>query len=154
MKRSIVMIMIVAMIGLVSVTAVMAEGAQERADNTARPQRPFYDSEKVSLSGTVELTAAGVELTAEDGQKYDLMYPRFLAEGVELETGDRVAVEGFLVPGPRRRWDAEEDKNYLRIEKATVDDEEYELAGNFGPGYMHGHRPRGGAYGPGKMGRW
>src|SRR6056297_1982982 len=130
MKRSIVMILMAAMIGLVSVTAVMGEGAQERADDTVQPQRPYYNSERVAVTGTVNLTAAGVELTTEDGQTYELMYPRFLAEEVEIETGDTAAVEGFLVPGPRWAWNADEDEKYLRIEKATVNGEEYELAGN------------------------
>ena len=161
MKRSIGMILMAAMIGLVSVTAVMAEGAQERADGTAQPQRPFFNSEKVSVTGTVELTASGVELAAEDGQTYELMYPRFLAEGVEIETGDTVSVEGFLVPGPRWAWNENSTEKHLRVETATIDGKEYELAANFqrgagprtgpgyGPGYIHGQRPRGGAYGPG-----
>ena len=165
MKRSIGMILMAAMIGLVSVTAVMAEGAQERADETVQPRQPYYNGEEVSVTGTVELTAAGVELAAEDGQTYELMYPRFLAEGVEIESGDTVSVEGYLVPGPRWTWNEEFDENHLRVEKAVIDGKEYELAANFGPGYgpsagpgygpgyMHGHGPRGGR-GPGMMGRW
>ncbi|MFO7850330.1 MAG: hypothetical protein R6V67_10250, partial [Spirochaetia bacterium] len=82
MKRSIVMVLTAAVIGMFSVSALAAEGVQERWDGDTRApaQSPYYSSEKVSVSGTVELTAAGVELKAHDGQEYELMYPRFLAD--------------------------------------------------------------------------
>ncbi|MCF7947443.1 MAG: hypothetical protein K9M94_02480 [Spirochaetia bacterium] len=169
MKRSIVLMMLVAIVGMFSISAVMAEGAQERWDGTAPAQSPYYDGERVSVSGTVELTAGGVELKAADGQEYELMYPRYLAEDVQVKDGETVTVEGYLVPGPR--WDWGEDENHLRVDKVTLNGKEYDLAANFGPGYgsrggcwgygngSYGPGARGsmggyGGRGPGMMGRW
>ncbi|MCF7938665.1 MAG: hypothetical protein K9L68_08705 [Spirochaetales bacterium] len=147
-------------VGLLSVMSVTAEGAQERWDRTAPAQSPYYNSERISVSGTVELTAGGVELKATNGQEYELMYPRYLAEDVQVRDGDTVAVEGYLVPGPR--WDWGEDENHLRVDKVTLNGKEYDLAGNFGPGYgsrggcwgygNSNYGPQGGAYGPGARG--
>ena len=115
------------------------------------------------MSGTVELTARGVELKGTDGQEYELIYPRYLAEDVQVKDGDTVAVEGYLVPGPR--WDWGKNENHLRVEEVTLNGKNYDLAANFGPNYGFrggaygpGARgPRGGGYGgrgPGMMGRW
>lgn len=150
MKRSIVMVLTAAVIGIFSVSTLAAEGVQERwdgdtpGDTRAPAQSPYYSSEKVSVSGTVELTAAGVELKAHDGQEYSLMYPRFLADGVEVKDGDSISVEGYLVPGPR--WEADENENHLRLETVTLNGEEYNLASAHGPRGGYGHKS--GGYGP------
>jgi hypothetical protein len=132
-------------VGLISVASLAAEGAQERwgGSDPANAQRPYYNSERVNVEGTVELTASGVELEANDGKHYELMYPRFLAEDVEVKDGQNVAVEGYLVPGPRWGWGEEE--NHLRVEKVTIDGKDYDLASRFGPGYGS----RTGGWGPG-----
>jgi len=134
MKKLIGIGLFVAIIGLLSITAVAAEGLQEGRDGDAPApaQNPYYNSEKLSVEGTVKLTISGVELKATDGKVYELMYPRFLAEGIEVEDGDTVAVEGYLVPGPR--WESSEEENYLRVDKVTIDGEEYDLAAAFSPG--------------------
>lgn len=141
MKRIIMLSVMVAIIGMFSITVLAAEGAQERWDGPT--QNPYYNSERLSVEGTARLTASGVELKATDGKEYELMYPRYLAEDVQVKDGQRVAVEGYLVPGPR--WEVGEDENHLRVEKVTIDGKEYDLAASFGPGYG----PRGGAWGPG-----
>ena len=103
---------------------------QERQDGTTTTQSPYTSSESVSVSGTVELTASGVELKTGDGSEYELMFPRYLAEDVQVEDGQTVAVEGYLVSGPR--WESDEDENHLRVDKVTIDGKEYDLAANFG----------------------
>ncbi len=177
MKRLLVMSIVVAVVGLLTVTIVSAEGAQERFEGNAPApvQNQYYTGERLSIEGTVKLTAAGVKLNGTDGKEYTLMYPRFLAEGVQVEDGANMAVEGFLVPGPR--WNTEEKKNYLRVEQASIDGSEYDLAALMGSEYGHrrgfhehglwthsnnGFGPRGGARpgtgGPGMSGgpgyRW
>ncbi|MFP4268475.1 MAG: hypothetical protein ACLFQW_10810, partial [Spirochaetaceae bacterium] len=158
MKRSMVLVLTAAVISMFSVSALAAEGVQERREGETRwetrapAQSPYYSSERVSVDGTVELSAAGVELKASDGEKYSLMYPRFLAEGVEVEDGDSLSVEGYLVPGPR--WETDDDEDHLRVERVTLNGEEYDLASSYGPRGGHssrgGHGPKsGGARGPG-----
>src|SRR6056297_1434111 len=167
MKRMIVMSAMIAIIGMFSISVLAAEGAQERWDER---QNSYYNSERLSVEGTARLTASGVELQASDGKEYELMYPRYLAEDVQVRDGQTVSVEGYLVPGPR--WDWGKDENHLRVDKVTIGGKEYDLAASFGPregtwgpgacwgnsGYDPGTRnPRGGGYGnrgPGMMGRW
>ncbi len=154
MKKIIRMSVLTVSLGLLSITAVTAGGVQEgwdengKAPGTARvpgAQGSFYSSEKLSLEGRVDFTASGAELTATDGKEYDLMYPRFLAEDIDIENGATIAVEGYLVPGPR--WESAEKENYLRLTTVTINGEDYDLAPNFGP--AHGpYGARGGAYGP------
>src|SRR6056297_83992 len=137
MKRMIVMSAMIAIIGMFSVSVLAAEGAQERWDE---PQNSYYNSERLSVEGTARLSASGVELKATDGKEYELMYPRYLAEDVQVRDGQTVAVEGYLVPGPR--WESDEDENHLRVEKVMMDGKEYDLAASFGRGYG----PRAGAW--------
>jgi len=173
MKKILVLSLMLMVVGLLSVTMVIAEGVQEGQDPIAPAAgpNPYYSSEKLSLEGTVELTAAGVKLKASDGQVYDLMYPRFLADGIEIEDGQRISVEGYQVPGPR--WESDQDELHLRVDRVTIDGQEYNLASNFGPAYKPHHRAYGPGYapsygpgagrlqtggyggrGPGMMGRW
>jgi len=157
MKKLIIVSVMVVSLGLLSITAVTAGGVQEgrngigQAPGTATvpgAQGPLYSSEKLSLEGRDDFTASGVELTATDGKEYDLMYPRFLAEGIDIENGQTIAVEGYLVPGPR--WESAEEENYLRLTRVTINGEDYDLTPNFGPAHgPHGAR----AYGP-KSGAW
>lgn len=165
-------------LGLLSIAAVTAEGVQEGQDESTTTPAPmpgpgtapvpgtpgyFYNNEKLSLEGTIDFTVSGAELTATDGKVYELMYPRFLADGIEIEDGQTIAVEGYLVPGPR--WERDDEDTNLRVTMATIDGKEYDLPSNFGPAFgpygahPHGTRPygarsgaRGGAYGPGMQG--
>jgi hypothetical protein len=132
----------IALMGLLAGGALFAEGVQEDGTDAARP---YYSGETVSVEGSVKLSAGRPELTASDGTTYELMYPYFLAEGVELSDGDRVKVEGFLIPGPR--WQEDDDERHLRVEKAEVNGESYDLTA-LAPAYSRrAHGPQG--YGPG-----
>ena len=155
MKRSIALILMVAAAGLLSISPMLAEGVQEGSEGAAgEPQRvPYERFEKLSVEGSVEFGAGRPELKTQAGEVYRLLYPRFLAEEIEVESGERISVEGFEVPGPR--WASNEEERYLRVETVTLNGEEYELASRFGPGYGHpgpamgGPGMRGGGYGPG-----
>lgn len=152
MKRSIVMILMAAAAGLLSISPLLAEGVQEGSEGAAgEPQRvPYERFEKLSVEGSVEFGAGRPELKTQAGEVYRLLYPRFLAEGIEVESGERISVEGFEVPGPRWAWD--EEAKYLRVETVTLNGEEYELATRFGPGYGHPGPAMGGHMGPGRGG--
>ena len=131
MKRSIEVIFMSVAIGLLSITAATAEGIQEQREN--------FGDDLVTITGTVEFTASGTVLKTSGGQEYELMYPRFAAEEINVESGDTISVEGYIVPGPR--WEEDDDEQHLMISKVTIDGEEYDLSRQFGPG------SRGGVFG-------
>jgi len=165
MKRSIIFLTVLMVSLAAAAMPLMAEGMQEQAEPVQPGARPYGWSnnpaaqsqqlEQLELSGTVEFTAGHTRLHSSDGEVYELMYPMFLAEDLEVENGQTISVEGFLIPGTR--WSSDEDEQYLRIEKVTVNGQEYELGtggyawgrGHHGPGMMGGS-----AYGrgPGMMG--
>jgi hypothetical protein len=121
MKRTVFIISMIAAVILAGGTAALfAEGLQEGA-----PAPAYAAGERVTVEGEVSLSASRPELTADDGQVYELMYPYFLAEGVELSSGDRITVEGLLVPGPR--WAEDDDELHLRVERAVIDGRQYEI---------------------------
>ncbi len=112
-----------------------------------------WKAEIISITGTVELkTDDHPELVPSDGT-YELMYPYYLSDGIEVEDGDTITVEGILMPGPRYE---DGDEKHLRVTKAIIDGKEYDLAdvadgGRWAPmgGGMHGHHPsRGGGMVP------
>lgn len=131
MKRTLILLVMLSSM-IAAALPLIAEGAQEQAE-PAQPGQ-YARAEQIEVSGTVEFTAGHTRLNAADGEVYELMYPMYLADSLEIENGQSIDVEGFPVPGPR--WTAA-DKNadedqYLRLTKVTIDGEEYELA--FGPG--------------------
>ena len=150
MRRKIAVGMMIMAVGLLSTASLLAEGVQEGSEESARDPRTlaYEQFESIGVEGTIELSADRPELTTKEGEVYRLMYPYSLAEDIEVETGDRISVEGFVVPGPRWEWD--EGEKYLKVESVILNGEEYEPASRFGPGYgRHGMR---GGYGPGMRG--
>lgn len=134
-------------------TAVFANGEQEGSfDDAVRPWRgEEFDGEIISLTGSLKLEEGEFPSLIADGEEYELMYPHFLDDGIELSDGQPVTVEGFLVPGPR--WETEGEELHLRVTKAVIDGEEYDLEA-YGPGFgpmMGGSYggPRGGFAGRG-----
>jgi len=141
MKRS--LIISVVLITMAAATMpLIAEGIQEQADPVqqgvpgqpaARPgARPYgwnnaqaAQPEELELSGTVKLSAGHTLLQAEDGKEYRLMYPLFVLDELDIEDGEEVLLEGFLIPA--MRWAPEEDEHYLRVTKAVINGEEYEI---------------------------
>ena len=166
MKRSIIFLTVLMVSLAAAAMPLMAEGMQEQAEPVQPGTRPYGWSnnpaaqpqqlEQLEISGTVEFTAGHTRLHSADGEVYELMYPMFLAEDLEVENGQTIGVEGFLIPGTR--WSSNEDEQYLRLEKVTINGQEYELGtGGYawgqrhhGPGMMGGGRaPRGGYQQPG-----
>src|SRR6056297_3713552 len=153
MKRSIIFLTVLMVSLAAAAMPLMAEGIQEQAEPVQPGTRPYGWSdnpavqpqqlEQLEISGTVEFTAGHTRLHSADGEVYELMYPMFLAEDLEVENGQTISVEGFLIPGTR--WSSDEDEQYLRIEKVTVNGQEYELGTG---GYAWGQRH----HGPGMMG--
>ncbi|MCF7949595.1 MAG: hypothetical protein K9M94_13480 [Spirochaetia bacterium] len=153
MKRSIIFITVLMVSLAAAAMPLMAEGMQEQAEPVQPGTRPYGWSnnpavnpqqlEQLEISGTVEFTAGHTRLHSSDGEVYELMYPMFLAEDLEVENGQTISVEGFLIPGTR--WSSDEDEQYLRLEKVTVRGQEYDLGTG---GYAWGQRH----HGPGMMG--
>jgi hypothetical protein len=151
MKRSIILTVLMVSLAAAAMP-LMAEGMQEQAEPVQPGTRPYRWSnnpaaqlEQLEISGTVEFTAGHTRLHSAEGEVYELMYPMFLAEDLQVENGQTISVEGFLIPGTR--WSSDEDEQYLRLEKVTVNGQEYELGTG---GYARGQRHRG----PGMMGAY
>ena len=146
-----------ALLLVLSLGSVFASGSQEQEE---RPWgfRDDYQDELIELTGRVNFPGYGhLELEA-GGETYELMVPFFLLDEVDIQDGETVTVEGYLVPGPR--WSDEDgDEKHLAVTEATVDGETYDLG--FGRGYMRGRMSdsrfdRRGHMGPGgsRGGRW
>jgi hypothetical protein len=104
-----------------------------------------YGGEIITITGTVKLEGERhPELEAADGT-YELMYPPFLDDGLDVKVGDKITVEGYLVPGPRwGKGDEESEELFLHVTKAVIDGKEY-VVEHRGP--RHGGRRGGMAYG-------
>jgi len=144
-------ILLTVVLTVITGMAVFANGEQE--GDFERAVRPWNldgeEPELLSLSGTLKLEYGDRPTLRAGGEEYELMYPPFLDDGIDIEDGEAVTVQGFLVPGPRRSTDDEE--NYLHVTKAVIDGEEYDLdriAGGYGPMGGPGGR-RGGMMGGG-----
>jgi hypothetical protein len=139
MKR---IILILLLAGGVFAASAAAEGVQEEDGTiTPRPSDPSYRTEQVTVSGTLELTAARPVLKS-NSEQYILFYPLHLAEGLEVESGDRLTVTGHYVPGPRWAW-YEEDERLLRVEIAEIGGKEYDLRSWYESRLTPGHSRRG-----------
>ncbi len=124
---------------------VFAEGTQE----DGRFGRG-YSNEKITLTGTVDFTAAHTVLKTDKGE-WELMYPRMWAEGIDVQDGEKVTVTGYEVPGPR--WNGDDDEQYLQVVSAEIKGRTYELPEGYGPmGGGYGHGGMMGGYGSGRGG--
>ncbi len=172
-------IILTLMLGVLFSAAAFAEGVREKDDRPGpgsewnegpgygrgphrgrgyapgyNDRRDDYDGELVTVTGTVEYgRERHPELETAEGT-YELMYPRYLDYSIDVESGDTVTVEGFLVPGPR--WEEDGDAQFLMVTKAVIDGEEYEVdhPGMFGRGRFSGdERYSYGGGGPRRGGR-
>ncbi len=111
-----------------------------------------------TYSGTVHFEDNYEIVLKTDQGEYELMFPRFLIDEVDVAEGQRITVEGYEMPGSRMmRWEGDEE--HLMVTKATINGKEYDLGeeygygpcldGDYGHG-MHGH----GMHGGGMHGRW
>jgi hypothetical protein len=96
------------------------------------------DAELISAEGTLVLQDQFWPRLETPQGTYRLMAPRTLPAGVEVAQGDTIAVEGYLVPGPRMGWQKSDEK-YLAVTRAVIDGEEYLVNRPFGPGSEDGH---------------
>lgn len=139
---------------------LMAEGIQEQQEY-AGPRNVGVELEEKELTGVVTMYADGRATLTADGEEFELLYPRFTVGQIEIESGDEITVEGVVVPGPR--WEEAEETAFLRVEKALIDGEEYELDGPYAMqggrvadrrmGYQGMMDQRGGQAGRGAKGR-
>ncbi|ADK79183.1 hypothetical protein [Sediminispirochaeta smaragdinae] len=132
MKKYTIMFIIAAGMVFSSGSTLFAEGAQEDEDFRDNPYQT------VTVSGKIYASFSGFpELKGDDGKTYRLMFPMFLADSLELSNGESVSVEGFSAPANWRPTRNPSDAVYLRLVKATIDGQTYDLSrfyGHMGPG--------------------
>lgn len=137
-------ILVTVVLTIITGTALFGYGAQEEEEiDRSIPPRwglEFNEEDLLNLTGTLILEPGELPALRAEGKRYELMYPHFLDDDIDMTDGESVTIEGFLVPGSR--WQDEEDALFLKVTKAVIDGEEYELepfAGRSGP-RMSGHR--------------
>lgn len=101
-----------------------------------------FDFQELTLTGPVTFGVRGASLDVQ-GEEWNLLYPRQVLSGVELESGETISVTGVTVPALRYQEDPEEG-NYLMVQSAEIRGETYDLGASRG-GY--GGQPRGGMMG-------
>ena len=132
---------------VVAAAAVFASGAPE-TDDWNRGSSRMGEAAEVSMTGTYTEDETGAYLETSDGV-YSLSAPGYRRQDVDLESGERIAVEGLLTDctGECVR-DAD---GHLMVERATIDGTEYELSrGRVSMPRRPGMRP--GQAGPGQVG--
>lgn len=128
MKRFFVVLTVFALATGAAFAAGQIEGESEEAPGWGRGPRGYeLPEETTALTGVLELTLSRHPELVVDGEKWELLYPMHLAEGIDVEHGATVSVEGYEVPGPRF---ADEDygERYLLVTKATIGGAEYDLS--------------------------
>lgn len=140
---------LIAVILAVAAGISFAEGNKEKANEQSEWQRGqgSFSPEIMELTGTVMIDDEGFPVLKSGNEEYVLMYPNFLDDEIDVQDGDEVTVEGFIAPHPRRG--TANDVTYLRVTKATIDGEEYEIP--YGP-RDGGRRSGGKGFGPGRGG--
>jgi hypothetical protein len=129
------------MVMMVAATAAFASGAPEN-DGWGRGGSWNTEPTEVSLTGTYVEDESGVYLETAEGT-YSLSAPGYRRQEIDLESGDTIAVEGFLVePCEQCVRDAEA---HVMVQRATIDGEVYEI--DRGPWMSQAGR------GPWQMGR-
>jgi hypothetical protein len=126
---------------------VFATGQQEDAQAPYGPRSAFTQDEygeTVEATGRLSFDENHFPVITSNGKTYQLMIPRFYYDDVDVEEGDSLTVEGYTVPGPRFE-EAEENTVYVRVTRALIDGNEYELDHMA----MAGPRGRGGPRGGG-----
>ena len=118
MNKSIVALFLI----LAGTAAVFASGAQEAP-------RLFSEEELSTLTGVLKLGDAAPILLS-GGEEYLVMVPPFAVPEIELEDGQEITLEGYVHEGFGRF--ADEDEQVIRVTKAIIDGQEYEI--DFGRG--------------------
>lgn len=119
------------------------------ANGHGESERPYPNGEPetVILEGTLAFNDYGMPVIEQDGEKYELHVSAFFSEIPEVEEGDVIRVEGFLVPF-HTSWRKAGFKRVMVI-KGTINGEAFELpefpyanrsGQGRGQGSMHGRK--------------
>lgn len=111
-----------------------------------------YPNEEVTVTGKVYFFNRLYPEIESGGKKYELLVPRHVYYGINIEEGKEITVKGYVVPPPRFE-PIEENEIYLAVTEAEIDGRRYNLERygygipwRSGPGY--GPRWRGPGYWP------
>ena len=124
------------LIATLAAGALAAEGTAER--NTDVPFGPRsqgrygmtgmeFAEESIEVSGKLSFEAWGHPVLTDGGKTYHLMVPRWGMYDLDIEEGQEVLVEGYMVT--EMPWGDEE--TYLRVSRAVIDGKEYDLDESF-----------------------
>jgi hypothetical protein len=126
------------LLSMTTVAAVFGAGDQEDDyEDGRRPGRRYgygprheerwegFNGEILSLTGTVKAGDGWRPELETSGGTYELMYPPFLDDGLDVKDGEEITVEGYLVPGPRWEENEEREEQHLHVTKAVIDGKEY-----------------------------
>lgn len=127
-KRLFLFFMVLAVAAGIGFAEGSKEEEPEQPDWRRGPGR--FDAEIVELTGTIMLEDDGFPVLKSGNEEYVLMYPYYLEDEIDVRDGAEITVEGFVAPH-HPRWEKDEDTVYIRVTKAVIDGEEYEVP--FGP---------------------
>jgi len=125
MKKIIVLSLVLA---AVAATGVFANGTSE-----SKELAETWDT--VTITGTVSFDDWPHPEITYRGTTYELIAPRFEAEDLEIKDGDEITIEGIVVERP------ESDATYLKVVRAVIDGEEYNVPFRGMPGARAGGMP-------------
>ena len=114
MKRLLIAALVM---GVIVTAGVFAEGASE-----TQSVSDYWDTK--TITGRVTFTDWPFPELTSDGKTYELMVPPQAVYELDVKSGDTITVEGILVDSEMRTG---EDEILLRVTKANVDGEEYEV---------------------------
>lgn len=85
--------------------------------------------EKTTITGNINFTGFNGDVQLIDGETtYYLIYPDYIDTDIDLDEGESVTVEGYLLP----KMEEVEDINEFVVTKAVIRGEEYDLEEEFG----------------------
>lgn len=150
---------LIGMLALIALTGVaFASGQKDLTKPSAQPAVPGAptSSEKLSLTGTLSLEGDFHPVLKAGDKEYELLVPRYLTWNLDVEEGEKVSVEGYVVQGMPWRAAGDDGDIDLWVTKATVKGKEYDLTqyrGGMGAAMMGGRGDgQGGWCAPGPRG--
>ena len=114
MKR---LLIITLVMGVIMTAGVFAKGTSE-----TREMSDYWETK--TITGKVSFADLPFPEITSGGKTYELLVPPQAVYEIDVKPGDTITVEGILVDS---HMSADEDKTTLRVTKAIVDGEEYEV---------------------------
>jgi hypothetical protein len=124
----------------VAAAGAFASGSKEEQPEFVPEGAPELSEETVSVTGQLYFDNRIHPELESGGKEYELLVPRFYAYELDLEDGQTITVEGYVVEGMPCWEEADEEEVHLLVTRAIIDGEEYELDRRWGMGPRMGPR--------------